>query len=66
MKIIANGCTTEVPSNIRLVEFLKSRGQVPSRVVVERNGSALSPSELCKVSLEPGDRLEIVRIVAGG
>ena len=36
------------------------------RVVVERNGEPLTPSEARESPLADGDRLEIVRIVAGG
>lgn len=66
MKVFANGNSTEVPEETSLVDFLRSRGQEPGRVVVERNGVALAPSEISGISLEEGDRLEIVRIVAGG
>jgi thiamine biosynthesis protein ThiS len=34
--------------------------------VVEHNGEAVAPSEFVQRMLQPGDRLEIVRIVAGG
>jgi len=35
-------------------------------VVVEHNGEAVAPSEFSTRKLQSGDRLEIVRIVAGG
>jgi thiamine biosynthesis protein ThiS len=35
-------------------------------VVVEHNGEAVAPSEFAERPLRAGDRLEIVRIVAGG
>ena len=35
-------------------------------VVVELNGDALAPSEFAQRALHAGDRLEIVKIVAGG
>ena len=34
--------------------------------VVEHNGEAVAPSQFAKRQLSRGDRLEIVRIVAGG
>lgn len=41
--------------------------QLPPRsVVVEHNGEAVAPSEFSKRQLHAGDRLEIVKIVAGG
>jgi thiamine biosynthesis protein ThiS len=33
---------------------------------VEHNGEAVAPSQFAQRQLSPGDRLEIVRIVAGG
>jgi thiamine biosynthesis protein ThiS len=35
-------------------------------VVVEHNGEAVAPSEFSGRQLKAGDRLEIVKIVAGG
>jgi thiamine biosynthesis protein ThiS len=41
--------------------------QLPPRsVVVEHNGEAVAPSEFSRRQLNAGDRLEIVKIVAGG
>lgn len=64
--VIANGreVTTALPCS--LDEFLVSQQLLPRSVVVELNGEAVSPSEFSKRALQPGDRLEIVRIVAGG
>jgi thiamine biosynthesis protein ThiS len=66
MSVIANGETvpTEFPTTIE--QFLVRRGLLPRSVVVEHNGDAVAPSEFFERALSPGDRLEIVRIVAGG
>lgn len=66
IRITANSETFELEENTPLPAFLESRGQAIGRVVVELNGEALSPSESSQVILNNGDRLEIVRIVAGG
>ena len=66
MKIIANDSEFEVNSGCSLPEFLESAGYQLGSVVVERNRQALSPSEASNTILEDGDRLEIVKIVAGG
>jgi len=55
-----------IPAECSLLEFLAARQLSPGRVVVERNGEALTPAETRETILEDGDRLEIVRIVAGG
>lgn len=64
--ITANGETYELAAGTTLDAFLESNGQVPAQVVVERNGEALPPSVARQTVLADGDRLEIVRIVAGG
>ena len=66
MKVIANGreTETELPSTIEV--FVKSQGLLPRSVVVEHNGEAVAPSEFGRRQISAGDRLEIVKIVAGG
>lgn len=66
MKIIANGQSYELPDGQALPAFLEGRGLVPARVAVERNGAAMTPAEVRTTVLADGDRLEIVRVVAGG
>ena len=64
--VIANG--QEVPAQLpcTLEEFLVAQNLLPRSVVVEHNGDAVAPSEFTKRQLHAHDRLEIVRIVAGG
>lgn len=66
MTIIANGTSFELASETTLAAFVESRGLALERVFVERNGEALTPSEARETVLQDGDRLEIVRVVAGG
>jgi thiamine biosynthesis protein ThiS len=54
----------KVPCSIHA--FLVDQGLLPRSVVVEHNGEAVAPSEFAERNLKAGDRLEIVRIVAGG
>jgi len=62
----ANGRTYEVATGCTVAEFVRERGLEPRMVVVERNGEPLTPSALLTTRLGDGDRLEIVRVVAGG
>ena len=64
--IIANG--KEIPALVpcTLEEFLMAQQLLPRSVVVEHNGEAVAPSEFGNRQLQAGDRLEIVKIVAGG
>jgi sulfur carrier protein len=65
-EIIANGNPIPVQLPCFLTEFLVAQKLPPRSVVVEHNGEAVSPSEFSGRSLQAGERLEIVRIVAGG
>ena len=64
--VLANGrpVPTEFPCSIEC--FLVQQQLLPRSVVVEHNGDAVAPSQFAERQLAPGDRLEIVRIVAGG
>jgi sulfur carrier protein len=64
--VIANGRETPAPLPCSLEEFLVAQGLPPRSVVVELNGQATPPSQFKDTPLRAGDRLEIVRIVAGG
>ena len=66
MTITANGKQFELESPTPLPSFLESIGHKVGLVIVERNKQALSPTEATGITLEDGDTLEIVKIVAGG
>ena len=65
-QVIANGkpVAAELPCSIE--QFLAAQKLLPRSVVVEHNGDAVAPSEFARRQLQAGDRLEIVKIVAGG
>jgi thiamine biosynthesis protein ThiS len=64
--VTANGQKIEAPLPCSLEEFLLDQKLLPRSVVVEHNGEAVAPSEFSRRQLRAGDRLEIVKIVAGG
>jgi sulfur carrier protein len=64
--LTVNGKPSEVPDGTTLLDLLASLGLRPGSVVVEHNGTALLRSELAGAELADGDRLELVRAVAGG
>jgi thiamine biosynthesis protein ThiS len=64
--VIANGREIQAELPCSLEEFLLGQKLLPRSVVVEHNGEAVAPSEFAKRCLQPDDRLEIVKIVAGG
>lgn len=64
--IIANGHPVAARFPCTVEEFLITQKLLPRSVVVEHNGEAMAPSEFARRPLQAGDRLEIVKIVAGG
>ncbi len=67
MKATINGEEQQFPEKqmalTELIERLKLSGQP---VVVEHNGQALLSREFPGIHISDGDRIEIIRIVAGG
>lgn len=65
-EVVANGKRVAVTLPCTIEQFLVAQGLWPRSVVVEHNGDAVAPSEFARRLLQSGDRLEIVKIVAGG
>jgi thiamine biosynthesis protein ThiS len=65
-KVFANGTVIEADVPCSIEKFLVAQNLLPRSVVVEHNGEAVAPSEFSHRQLKAGDRLEIVKIVAGG
>jgi len=65
-QVIANGKSIEAKLPCSIEEFLVAQKLLPRSVVVEHNGEAVAPSGFSRRQLSAGDRLEIVKIVAGG
>ncbi len=64
-KIFLNGQEREIEAE-SLLELLHELELPLSHVLVELNGVALFRSELEKADLKAGDRVEILKVVAGG
>jgi len=66
VQIVVNGRPSQVADTTTLPELLETLGLRIGSVVVEHNGTALLRSELAAALLADGDRLELIRAVAGG
>ena len=66
VSVIANGQRIGSLPPCSIETFLLAQSLLPRSVVVEHNGEAVAPSEFSHRQLQSGDRLEIVKIVAGG
>lgn len=65
MTLLVNGETREVNAR-EVTELVMELGLPPAVVLVEHNGTALHRDEWTARILKEGDRIEMVRIVAGG
>ena len=66
MTVNANGRPYQVDRGVTVAGFIRLRELDPAFVVVEHNGEPLERARYEDVILEDGDRLELVRAVAGG
>lgn len=66
MRITANGDEVVVPEGASTEDLLAQLGLGAKWVLVERNGQPVARSQLSTTRLAEGDRLELVRAVAGG
>lgn len=64
--MIANGNDVELPEGATVDDLLAALGLGGKWVLVERNGEPVPRPALATTALIDGDRLELVRAVAGG
>ncbi|HEV3353953.1 MAG TPA: sulfur carrier protein ThiS [Acidimicrobiales bacterium] len=66
VQVVANGSAVELDDGATLDDLLGRLGLGAKWVVVERNGEPVPRRETATTVLTEGDRLELVRAVAGG
>ena len=66
MRVTANGDPIDVPDGSTVDDLLAALGLGGRWVLVERNGEPVERRHLSSTLLAEGDRLELVRAVAGG
>jgi len=66
MEVLANGKPVELVDGATVVDLLTHLGLGARWVVVERNGEPVERVRMATTPLADGDRLELVRAVAGG
>ncbi len=64
--VVANGDAVELPDGSTVDDLLTALGLGGRWVLVERNGEPVERRLLSTTTLAEGDRLELVRAVAGG
>ena len=66
MNVWLNGTLTDTRGASSVAELAENFGLAAHTVLIEHNGTALLQREWTGCHLEEADRLEFVRIVAGG
>ena len=66
VQVVANGNPVELPDGASVDDLLDALGLGAKWVVVERNGEPVPRRDVAATPLAEGDRLELVRAVAGG
>lgn len=66
MHVVANGKPTALADGATVADLLAAMGLGGKWVLVERNGEPVKRADLDTTVLAEGDRLELVRAVAGG
>lgn len=66
MQISINGQITECPPECTLAQLLEQLGIPMAGTAVARNDAVVRKALYAETALQPGDRLEIIRAVAGG
>jgi sulfur carrier protein len=62
----ANGRAVELPDGSTVTALIEALGLARQVAAVERNGEPVSRSARSATALAEGDRIELVRAVAGG
>lgn len=66
INIHINGQPEQLPAALSIAQLIEHLSLVGKRVAIERNGDIIPRSTFAAVSLNDGDRLEIVVAVGGG
>ncbi len=66
MRVVANGDEVELAEGSTVDDLLVALGLGGKWVVVERNREPVARADLATTVLADGDRIELVRAVAGG
>lgn len=66
MKVWVNGEQTEIDGLTNVADLANHYGLQPNSVLIEHNAVALHQREWPDRKLSEGDRIEFVRVVAGG
>ena len=66
MRVVVNGDAIDLADGANVLDLLTHLNLGPRWVIVERNGEPVERRDVPTTALADGDRIELVRAVAGG
>ena len=66
IKLQLNGQTIDYPTDKTIADLVERHHLSPKTILVECNGVALHRGEWAEILLQDGDRIEFIKVVAGG
>ena len=66
MRVVVNGDAIDLDDGANVLDLLTHLNLGPRWVIVERNGEPVERRDVPTTALADGDRIELVRAVAGG
>lgn len=66
MRITVNGRPKDAPDDLSLLALIEELKLNPDTTIVELNRAVVEKKTYPAITLSPGDKLELVRIVGGG
>ena len=66
MKIVLNGESRSVVEPTTISALVRELNLIPATLLIEHNGLALHSKEWSSRALRDGDKVEFIRVVAGG
>ncbi|MBN2808333.1 MAG: sulfur carrier protein ThiS [Deltaproteobacteria bacterium] len=66
MHLSINGQSREFPEPLTVLQLLVFLELIPERIVVELNREILTADRYAGISLQTGDKLELIEFVGGG
>ncbi len=66
MKVIVNGQSHSVANPQTIDGLVRELKLIPETLLIEHNGTALHREEWQRRAVQDGDKIELIRVVAGG
>lgn len=66
MLVTINGTESEIPAGLTIAELILAKKMPANTIIIELNGEIVKQEQWKATGINPGDSMEIVRIIGGG